>query len=308
MLLSLASHISAQTASAPQQNPVLQITAALKHGNVKQALDLCAASLKDRPNNPTLWTLQGLALAHSQHPAEALASYGHALKFAPDYLPALEGAAQLRYQSGDPRAIPLLRQILASGGESTTTHGMLAVLEYKQKQCTAALADFKLGTAAINTNPDALDEYGFCLVEQKQYSDAVPILQQALSVKPGSSGARFNVALAQFLDHQNKPALDTLQPLLASTAPPDDVLSLAADISEALENIPATVAILRRAIVQQPTNVDNYLRFATLSSRYSSYRAGIAMLDAGIARLPPQLHSSSPAASSTANSTSTTRL
>jgi cytochrome c-type biogenesis protein CcmH/NrfG len=58
----------------------------------------------------------------------ALASYQSALKIAPDYLPALEGAAQLEYDADNASAIPLLQRVLRLRPDDLTSHAMLAVL------------------------------------------------------------------------------------------------------------------------------------------------------------------------------------
>jgi len=47
----------------------------------------------------------------------------------PDYLPALEGAAQIQYEAGDPAAIPLIEHVLRLRPKDAISHGMLAVLE-----------------------------------------------------------------------------------------------------------------------------------------------------------------------------------
>ena len=56
--------------------------------------------------------LQGVAYAGEGRTAEARASFRTALKISPDYLPALEQAAQLEYEAGSLRAVQLLQHIL----------------------------------------------------------------------------------------------------------------------------------------------------------------------------------------------------
>ncbi len=273
-----------QTTSTAQH--ISAITAALRRGDFALASTLSATAVRQYPQEPALWVLRGFTLSHTRHVEGALDAYKQALALTPDYLPALEGTAQLYYAEGDSRAIPLLRQILAAHAESATTHAMLAVLEYRQKDCAGAIADFQAALPAIAGSFEGLEQYGFCLVQLKQPVQAVAVLEQALNLRPASGAARLNVALAQMLEHENKPALATLQPLLTSAVQSNEALNLAAEIEQALDDIPATVALLRQAIALQPDDEDNYLNFAELSNRYGSYQAGVTILDAGIARLP----------------------
>ena len=61
--------------------------------------------------------------------AEALQSFQRALKIDPNYMAALEGAAQLHYEAGSRRAVPLLNRILQRRPGEPTAHAMLAVLK-----------------------------------------------------------------------------------------------------------------------------------------------------------------------------------
>src|SRR5579863_2241656 len=86
-------------AQAP--NRVAQITSALRAGNPAAAVQLADQGLAASPNDPQLWTLKGIALSAQKNTEKALDAYHHALKVAPNYLPALEGAAQIQYEAGD---------------------------------------------------------------------------------------------------------------------------------------------------------------------------------------------------------------
>ncbi len=286
MWLSLLPGLLSPALAQSAQSDTNAIANALQGRRFDEAVRLCGQALKSNPESYKLWTLEGMAFARFNQPKEAEAAYGHALKLAPYYLPALEGAAELKYQQGDTHAIPLLKKILTVGGDNATTHGMLAVLEYKQKNCTAAVDDFRLSSSTASGNPTMLTEYGFCLAELKHYTDAAPIFQQALNLQPRVEAARFNLSLAQLLANDGESALTTLQPLLASAGASNDTLNLAADIYQSRDDTPRAVELLRRAIVQEPRNVENYIEFATLSNKYGSFQAGIAMVNAGLANVP----------------------
>ena len=83
-----------------------------------------------------------MALAGIGKRAEALQSFQRALKIDPNYLAALEGAAQAQYEAGSRRAVPLLNRILRLRPDDPTAHAMLAVLEYREGNCRAAVDAF----------------------------------------------------------------------------------------------------------------------------------------------------------------------
>ena len=280
--------LSASISLTAQVSPsdIAAIVSAVQDSQFDRALRLCDETLKNNPGSYTLWTLKGMAFARSNQAKEAHTAYERALALAPYYRPALEGEAQLEYQRGDSHAIRLLRKILTVGGDNATTHGMLAVLEYKQKDCAAAVDDFKISASTASADLGMLDEYGFCLAELKHYTEAAPVFQRALNLHPDAQAARFNLALVQWLANDGAGALATLQPLLESAAATNNTLNLAADICQSLDDTPRAVELIRRAIVQEPGNVENYIEFATLSSKYGSFQAGVAMVDAGIAHAP----------------------
>jgi len=77
-----------------------RIASALRNQQFDKALDLLVPALEKSPTDPQLWTMQGAAYAGENLNDDALASFHKALRFSPDYLPALRGAAQIEYQAG----------------------------------------------------------------------------------------------------------------------------------------------------------------------------------------------------------------
>ncbi|PYU86208.1 MAG: hypothetical protein DMG08_30195, partial [Acidobacteria bacterium] len=110
------------------------ITAAVQARQYERALKLIEGALGQSPNDVRLWTLQGMARSGLGNDGEAIISFNHALKLKQDYLPALEGAAQIEYLAGNTRgAIPLLRRVLLLRPADQTAHAMLAAMAYKQR-------------------------------------------------------------------------------------------------------------------------------------------------------------------------------
>ncbi|HLJ77378.1 MAG TPA: tetratricopeptide repeat protein [Acidobacteriaceae bacterium] len=260
-------------------------TAALQSGEFDKALALLRPAIQESPRNPQLWMLQGLAESGKGDRKSALASYQSALRISPEYLPALEGAAQLQYEAGNPAAAPLLEHILRLRPGDVTSHAMLAVLDYRKGDCAGAVRHFSQSEPALGSQPGALQEYGFCLLQLKQMDKGLQIFQGLLDAHPEDARARRALAAVQLSAKQPQNALATLQPLLESS-PDVETMRLASAIFEANHDTPHAVEILRQAIVQDPKDTALYVDFANLAMDHQSFQAGIQMIDSGL-RLQP---------------------
>jgi tetratricopeptide (TPR) repeat protein len=272
----------------PAQDDVGPIASALRNHDFAQALSLSQAALSRRPDDYRIWTLRGMATSGLGNGLQALTAYQHALKLAPAYLPALEGAAQTEFQLGQEAARPLLLKILAQRPDDTTTHAMLGVLEYKKKNCADAVDHFQKAAQTIDRQPEALTEYGTCLAALKRNQDAVAAFAQALALDPAKHEARYNLALAQWDAQLSEEALATLRPLIEATPAEEDALALAAEILESKGDTTRAIELLRTAILASPKSVAPYLQFATLSYDHASPQVGIDILNAGIGQLPDE--------------------
>ena len=229
--------------------------------------------------------LEGLAESGKGNRTSALASYEAALRISPDYLPALEGAAQLQFEDGNPAAAPLLEHVLRLRPDDVTSHAMLAVLDFKRGDCAGAVQHFAASEPALASQPGALQEYGFCLMKVKQRAKAVQVFAALLDANPNDARARRALAAAQLSADQLQPALATLQPLLESS-PDADTMQLASAVYEANHDTPNAVKVLREAIVRDPKNTALYVDFADLAMDHQSFQAGIEMIDAGLKLQP----------------------
>jgi tetratricopeptide (TPR) repeat protein len=262
------------------------IQSALRAGNNEQALTLVHAQLQAWPKDVRLWSLEGIALTHLGRNREALTAYDKALAISPDYLAALEGAAELEYKAGSNRAVPLLQRILKVRPDEPTTHAMLAALAYKKHDCPTAVEHFQKSGPVLSSQPTALEEYGACLMELQKLDQALPVFEQILTLQPNDPHARYNLAVVQLTAQHSADAVNTLQPLLDQSAPDPDVLDLASTAYEDTGDTPRAVSLLRQAIVANPQNVKYYVDFAALSFKHESFQVGVEMIDAGLARLP----------------------
>jgi tetratricopeptide (TPR) repeat protein len=281
-MLAACSILAAQTA----KEQVGAITAALRAGQFDKALQLLQPELQQSPKNPQLWTLRGIAFSGKGDKKEALGAFRHALEHSPDYLPALEGAAQIEYENGAKDAVTLLQHILQLRPNDPTTHAMLAVLAYRRGDCAAAVPHFEQSGSLAESQPGALQAYGDCLVRLKETEKAISVFSAALAHPDADAGLRTRLASVQMIVQRPKDAIATLQPLLQENSTDANVLDLAATAYEADGNTPEAVRILHQAILADPHNVNLYLDFANVSMDHQSYQVGVDMINAGLAAEP----------------------
>jgi tetratricopeptide (TPR) repeat protein len=267
-------------------DPIGAATEALRAREFNAALQILHPAIRQSPGRAQLWMLQGLAYSGAGHKQEALASFRTALKISPDYLPALEAAAQIEYDAGSKAAVPLLERVLRLRPDDTTSHAMLAVLAYKQGDCATAVEHFEKGGPLMSSQPAALQEHGACLLKLKQFDRAIAVLQAAVNLKPEDRRARSQLASAQLGANRAKDAVATLEPLLRADPPDAKLLQLAASAYEASGDTPEAVRVLRAAIVTDPRNTDLYLDFASLSMDHQSFQVGVDMINSGLKLQP----------------------
>jgi tetratricopeptide (TPR) repeat protein len=262
------------------------IIAALRAQEFERALQLIQPALERSPNDPRLSSLQGVALAGEGHKKEALASFQHALSFNPNYMPALEGAAQIEYDSSSDDAIPLLHRMLERRPDDPTSHAMLAVLEYRKGQCDPAIADFEKAGSLLDSQVDALHAYSTCLMKLRRFDDAAAVFARSVALHPDDPGERRLLASIQLTAHKPQDALATLQPLLAVKDPDAETLELASSAYEDTGDTPKAVSTLRQAIILDPHNVNLYLDFANIAYNHQSFQVGIDVITDGLGVLP----------------------
>ena len=286
LFVASASPCFAQPSSA--SSDVSAISAALRARNFALAIELSKAALATRPGDYRVWTLRGMAAAGTGNLPLALSAYQHALKLAPTYLPALEGAAQSEFQLGHDAARPLLLKVLAQRPDDPTSHAMLGVLEYRNKNCSDAVTHFQIAAPVIASQPEALTEYGICLTLEKQSQEAVPVFARALAIDPSKRDARYNLALSEWNIRDAEDALSTLKPLIEAAPVDADASMLTAEILESKGDTARSIDLLRRVILANPKDVEAYLQFATLSYDHGSPQVGIDIINAGLTQIPKE--------------------
>jgi tetratricopeptide (TPR) repeat protein len=257
------------------------ISTALNNKAFTNALELLRPALKASPADPQLWAMQGTAYAGIGSKKEALASFQQSLKIAPGYLPALKGAAQIEFDAGSAAGIPLLERVLKTQPADLTAHGMLAVLEYHQGNCTAAVPHFEKAAPLFESRPAALHAYSSCLVKLKRFEKAAEVFEQSLTLNPNNPQERRVLASIQLMAKDPPGALATLAPLL-NASPDAQTLELASQAYEQSHATERAVEALRQAILLEPMDVNLYVDFAAISAKHQSFQVGINVVNDGI--------------------------
>lgn len=267
-------------------DPTQPIASALNDQQFDRALQLLQPALQQFPGNAELWAMQGVAYAGEGNKKEALAAFRKSLRLSPDYLPALQGAAQIEYEAGSPSAISLIERVLRQRPGDRTGHGMLAVLEYQLGNCAAALPHFEKAGSLFDSQVSALHAYGICLVRLKQLDRAAAVFQRAVALQPGDAQECRLLASIQLMAHKPQDALSTLSPFLRASQGDPQMLELASSAYEDAGDTTQALSTLRQAILLDPHNVNLYLDFAHLAYAHDSYQVGVDALSDGIGQQP----------------------
>ena len=271
--------------AVPAQNqPADAVIQLLRAHQDQQALASADQLLARHPGDCRLLSLRGIALHDLQRPVEAEQSFRDALKVCPSDLAALEGAAEIAYARKQPEAVELLQRILAIQPQAVTAHAMLASVYRAKGDCRAALPHFEASQALLGSRPEFRDGYAYCLARTEQYAQAEAAYRTLLDEAP-TAAARYNLALVQWRQHDAKDALETLRPLLTSSANETD-LTLGSRVAEEAGDTPMAVQLLRSAILADPKDEANYLEFAQISFNHQSFQVGLDMIRAGLSQLP----------------------
>ncbi len=274
------------SAASAQSHELEAVMQALRSKQYEQALHLLRPLVESGSGDPRVWTLQGMALAAAGQRKQSLASYRKALEQQPDYLPALQGAAEIEYRDRDSQARARLEKILAIQPDNATAHAMMAVVAFEQEDCAAAVDHFARGGAATRRNPVALGQQGRCLFLVGRSGDAAEVFRQLVAAQPENDTVRHNLGLSLYESGRYAEAIEVLRPLADRAKPDSDVLSLMADVHEANQETPNALSTLQKAVELYPREERHYTTLAELCSEHGAYDLGLEILSVGIKNIP----------------------
>lgn len=262
------------------------ITAALRAREFDRAVELSRSALEKSPGDSRLWTLQGIAFANLRNNKDALAAFQKALKISPDAPAALAGAGQIEYEAGSQAAVPLLKHLLKLRPADPTAHAMLAVQQFRGGNCIEAVSHFEAAGPLLDSQLDAQNAYGTCLVRLHRFDVATQVFEKALALRPEDARERRLVAAIQLMARKPQDAIATLQPLIAGGQADAHTMELASSAYEESGDTPQAVSVLRQAILLDPRNPNLYIDFANLSMNHQSFQVGINVISDGISLQP----------------------
>jgi tetratricopeptide (TPR) repeat protein len=249
-----------------------------------QALHLLEPLLKTHPQDPSLWTLRGMALDTSEQTKESIDSFDKALSIDKSYLPALKGASQTAYLHGDPRASQYVRRLLAVAPANEVANAMAAAIAYDAKDFAGAIQYFERSGDEVIKNSIALAEFADCLSRQERWSQASQVLARGLQLHPVSVQIKYNLALVEMRDHRSTEAIHVLEPLAGTKD--SQLLNLLASAYAQTDRPDDAFRTLGDAILISPTDESNYLDLAILCLEHNQENRSVVAASAGISKIP----------------------
>jgi tetratricopeptide (TPR) repeat protein len=253
------------------------------HQNAR-ALNLLEPLLKAHPQDPSLWTLRGMALDTPEQTKESIDSFDKALSLNKTYLPALKGASQTAYLHGDPRASQYVQRLLAIAPANEVANAMAGAIAYDAKDCAGSIHYFERSRDEVVKNSHALAEFADCLVQQEQWTQASQILTRGLQLHPESVQIKYNLAMVQLRSNNPAEAIRVLEPLVDEKDA--QLLNLLASAYTRTNRPDDAFRILENAILISPKDASNYLDLAILCLEHNQADRSIMAASAGISRLP----------------------
>src|SRR3954453_17871988 len=186
-LLTIGAFCQAQS----QPGSIESISALIRAGQYSLAVQTADKALQSTPGDPRLFTLKAIALSKLGQSTEALAGFQSALHINSNYLPALAGAAELKYQLGSSDAIVYLDRLLKIKPEDQVAHAMRAVVAWKAGDCPVAVEHFAKAYEQIVSQAAALHEYGVCLIRLKRLDAASDTFKRWRQLEPGNRQAAY---------------------------------------------------------------------------------------------------------------------
>jgi len=266
---------------------------ALQSKRYQDALTLSDALLVQHPDDVRSLTARGMALAGLRRDRESIGAFEKALKYSPNFLPALQGAVEAGYRSRDPRASAFLARLIEISPGNTVANAMAGVLAFEQGDCALALRHFEQSLAEIESNDQAFPIYGACLLKAQRAEQAVDVFEKILAKTPDSSDARFNLGNAQLLARRPADAINTLKPLAQDPNAQADTLNLIASAEAAGRQLIPATEHLRRAAQLAPRDDRNYVDLGTIYVEQNAIKMAVEVVAIGLKQVPgsARLHS-----------------
>jgi tetratricopeptide (TPR) repeat protein len=249
----------------------------------QDAIQILSGLIKSNPRDASLWTLQGVAFSGLGDEKQSLASFDTAIQLDPEFVPALEGAAQTAYLHRSPQAARYVQKLLVIAPGNTVANAMAGALSYQSHECLNAVKHFKISEGEVYKSPNALSEFADCLLKDNAPDEAAEVLSRGVQLHPDSVELNYNLAVVELQLHHPADAIQILEPLSAEKDAA--LLNLLASSYTQAGRPDDAFRTLEDAIRINPQEQFNYLDLAILCLEHNQENLSIEAASAGIARI-----------------------
>ncbi len=272
-------------APLPAAVDLAAIRGLIRSGRYAEAIAACDQELKTAPGSAPLYTLKGLALqaAGGGDRSPALAAFRKALALQPAYPPALQAAAQLEFETRDPRAAQTLEAVLRLDPASEPAHAMLASLLFEKRDCVAAVPHFE---KVQRPSPSMQWQYGVCLLARERWAEAAAQFESLVKLREQHAPTRYNLGLAYWNAKDYRAAVAALAPVADGPSADSDMLRLYAASLESVGDTPKAFDVMQRAIRSNPRDERLLIDLAILCMDHKNLDLGLELVEIGIQASP----------------------
>jgi tetratricopeptide (TPR) repeat protein len=229
--------VNKKTPSGPPKAQIDAVISLYSRGQIQEALRTSETLIKDYPNTPLLYNINGACYKALGQLEAALKSYEHALAIKPDYAEAHSNLGNtLKELSQLGAAVKSYEQALAIKPDYAEAHSNLGVTLNDLGQLEAAVKSYEQAIAIKPDYAEAHSNLGNTLKELGQLEAAVKSYEQALAIKPDYAEAHNNLGLTY---HE-------LGQLDAAVKSYEKALAIKPDLAEAHYNLGNTLKELRQ--------------------------------------------------------------
>lgn len=276
---------------------------------------------KESPKLPQGYTGEGIALALSGKPHDAIAVLSKALAIDPSYWLARRELGILQWGQGQKtEAVKNLNAIVKLFPNDAEVNAILGENASAEKDFESAAKYFSLAPSQVassphlsllaaqalikngrrqdaalqlvrlsqlpNLNPQQAFEIGWLLGEAGEYAKAIAMLKSPPPDAPDPFAWGYALALAYYESGDYAHCIQTLKQLKDRGVVRADLYALQGTAEEKAGHTMAAYNAFREGIYQIPQDDQCYLNLATLSVQHLNYDVAAQVLTAGIKRLP----------------------
>jgi tetratricopeptide (TPR) repeat protein len=293
----------------------------LREGNYPAALNQFKKLETDIPDSPEGCAGEGIALALTGKPEEAVRTLRRALAIDPGYLVARRELGIVDWElNRKDEAAAELREVLKSVPSDDSVSAILGEYSFEKAKYTDAVDFFAKARARVDASPnlslieaDALircrhleeavlrlnrvsakanltSQERFRLAwlfgQAGAYLQAIQIFQSLPSDFSDSFGRDYGIALAYYENGQNDECIRVLNSLRERGATRAEIFSLLGAAEEASGHSKEAYDAFRSGIEEFPQEDTSYLNSATVAIQYQEYAAAVQIMTLGIQRIP----------------------